>query len=73
MRTLLAILALAATAHAQSFTRQHLGHFDYWSGSNGYQATGQRLGQFYYFNDNYGSGYSQRLGDYEYFEYVPND
>jgi hypothetical protein len=65
--------AAALSAHAQSYTVQHLGNFDYVYGPGGYSGTGQRMGQFYYYNDNYGSGVNQRLGNFDYYNYTPSN
>lgn len=62
----------AVAAHAQRYTHQRIGNFDYWSGPDGYSGTGQRIGQFYYYNDNYGSEVGQRIGNFDYYNYTPN-
>ena len=69
---LLSAIFAAISAQAQTYTHQRLGSFDYWSGPNGYEGTGQQLGQFYYYHDNYGSGVGQRIGNFDYFNYTPN-
>jgi hypothetical protein len=76
MKILLITVALAifgpALAQAQNYTHQRIGNFDYWNGPNGYQGTGQQIGQFYYYNDNYGQGTGQRVGNFDYYNYQPN-
>lgn len=62
----------ALAAHAQSYTTQHLGNFDYTTGSNGYSGFGQHIGPFYYYHDNYGSGFAQTIGPFRYYNYTPN-
>ena len=70
MKTLTAVLALmmlAGTAMAESYTRQRIGNFDYTTGSDGYSGTGQQIGNFYYYNDNQGNHITeQRIGDFTY-------
>lgn len=73
--TLLAItLSLACSAMAEDFTVQHIGSFDYITGSNGSSYTGQQIGSFYYLDgqDACGhqiSGTEQRIGSFEYWDF----
>lgn len=73
MVTLSTLAVLASSALAGSYTHQRIGNFDYWNGDNGYQGTGQQIGQFYYYHDNNGSGTGQRIGDFDYYHFTPNN
>lgn len=56
--------------NAESITTQSIGNFDYVNGSNGYRGTGQKVGNFYYYNDNSHKNNniktSQYIGDQKY-------
>lgn len=65
-------MILAASAYAQSYTINRLGNTDFVNGSNGYQGYGQQLGETYFYNDSYGSGYANRLGNTTFYNYTPN-
>jgi len=50
-----------------SYTANSIGSFDYVSGTGGYSGTGQRIGNFYYYNDNKGGRYTaQKIGNFDY-------
>jgi hypothetical protein len=85
MKKLLLIVLLALCGQVVAggtYSRFRVGDIDYWDGPHGYEATGQRIGDFYYLDGSYldcngerhhfsGTGY--RIPDLEYFDLDRND
>jgi hypothetical protein len=67
MKTLIALIAMTVAASAQNYTGQHIGNFDFWSGTDGYRGTGTSIGNFYFYHDNEGNNIQgSRIGDFEF-------
>src|SRR5215510_4759785 len=69
----LAIGTMASVASGQTYTHHRIGNFDFYNGDNGYQGFGQHIGPYYFYNDDYGTGFGHRIGNTDYFHYTPNN
>lgn len=59
--------AIMPISQGGSYNVQRIGNFDYVHGLGGYSGSGQRIGNFYYYNDNQGGEYSsQAIGSFDY-------